>query len=235
MEQQLQEGFYRFRPTDSERLKLLLRFIAKQEMNDSGFITTNIDVYGGEEPWEIYNHGVSCGNDDDDNADSSNYRYFITKLKKKSKAGYNREVGNKGSWKQQDKAKSVHYENVGNSSLVVIGCKKSLCYVNKDQCYNQSDGHWLMKEYELSNVILQKFDEDCRDYVLCAIKRKSCSTDYIERPLARVQYQVNDLGDYMQSNSGHYVESETDMTTQNEVPELEVLDYQLEVLGMKRT
>nr|XP_009766553.1 PREDICTED: NAC domain-containing protein 78-like [Nicotiana sylvestris] len=176
MEQQLQEGFYRFRPTDSERLKLLLRYIAKQEMNDSGFITTNIDVYGGEEPWEIYNHGVPCGNDDD-NADSSNYRYFITKLKKKSKAGYNREVGNKGSWKQQDKAKSVHYENVGNSSLVVIGCKKSLCYVNKEY-YNQNDGHWLMKEYELSSVILQKFDEDRRDYVLCAIKRMPHSTDY---------------------------------------------------------
>ncbi|KAK4341325.1 hypothetical protein RND71_039826 [Anisodus tanguticus] len=46
-----------------------------------------------------------------------------------------------------------------------------MSYVNK-KGYNKKDGHWLMKEYELSTAILQKFHEDCRDYVLCAIKKR---------------------------------------------------------------
>ncbi|XP_009774958.1 NAC domain-containing protein 40-like [Nicotiana sylvestris] len=163
-----EEGF-RFRPTDSEGLTFLLRFVAGQEMHDSGFITTNVDVYGKQEPWEIYDSGVPCGDDED----NSSYRYFITKLKKKSNARYHRSVGNKGTWKQDNKGKPVHYKNMGNSSSVVnIGSKTSLSYKNK-KFYpeDQKDGHWLMKEYELSKVILHKFDQDRRDYVLCAIKK----------------------------------------------------------------
>lgn len=53
--------------------------------------------------------------------------YFITKLKKQSKARYRRAVGNKGSWKQDAKGKPVHYKNIGNASSVVnIGSKMSL-------------------------------------------------------------------------------------------------------------
>ncbi|XP_075107199.1 NAC domain-containing protein 1-like [Nicotiana tabacum] len=161
----LEEGF-RFRPTDSEGLMFLLRFVAGQEMHDSGFITTNVDVYGKQEPWEIYDNGVPCGDDDE----STNYRYFITKLKKKSNARYHRSVGNKGTWKQDNKGKPVHYINT--SSVVNIGSKTNLSYKNKVfYPEDQKDGHWLMKEYELSKVILHKFDQDCRDYVLCAIKK----------------------------------------------------------------
>ncbi|XP_070054000.1 uncharacterized protein [Nicotiana tomentosiformis] len=124
-----QEGF-RFRPTDSEGLMFLLRFVAGQEMHDSGFITTNVDVYGKQEPWEIYDNG-------------------------------------------DNKGKPVHYKNMGNASSVVnIGSKTNLSYKNKEfYPEDQKDGHWLMKEYELSKVILHKFDQDCRDYVLCAIKK----------------------------------------------------------------
>lgn len=163
----LEDGF-RFRPTDSEGLMFLLRFVAGQEMHDSGFITTNVDVYGKQEPWEIYDNGVPCGDDED----STSYRYFITKLKKKSNARYHRSVGNKGTWKQDAKDKPVHYKNMGNTSSVVnIGSKTCLSYKNK-KFYpeDQKDGHWLMKEYKLSKVILHKFDEERRDYVLCAIK-----------------------------------------------------------------
>ena len=52
----------------------------------------------------------------------------------------------------------------------VIGSKKSMCYKKKG--YKQEHGHWLMKEYDLSPHILDKFDKDCRDFVLCAIKKK---------------------------------------------------------------
>ncbi|XP_019261439.1 PREDICTED: NAC transcription factor 32-like [Nicotiana attenuata] len=149
MEQLGQEGF-RFRPTDSERLMFLLRFVAGQEMHDSGFITTNVDVYGKQEPWEIYDHGVPCGDDED----STSYRYFITKLKKKSNARYHRSVGNKGTWKQDNKGKPVHYKSMGNTSSVVnIGSKTNLSYKNKEfYPEDQKDGHWLMKEYELSKI-----------------------------------------------------------------------------------
>lgn len=168
MEQLGQVGF-RFRPTDSEGLMFLLRFVAGQEMHDSGFITTNVDVYGKQEPWEIYDNGVPCGDDDD----KTNYRYFITKLKKKSNVRYHRSVGNKGTWKQDNKGKPVHYKNMGNaSSGVNIGSKTNLSYKNKEfYPEDQKDGHWLMKEYELSKLILHKFDQDRRDYVLCAIKK----------------------------------------------------------------
>lgn len=31
-------------------------------MNDSGFITTNVDIYGAdEEPWKIYSHEIPYG------------------------------------------------------------------------------------------------------------------------------------------------------------------------------
>ncbi|XP_055835735.1 NAC domain-containing protein 78-like [Solanum dulcamara] len=165
----LKEGF-RFRPTDAEAITFLLRFIAGKAMNDSGFITTNVNTYSKQlEPWDIYSHGVPCDNDDGDN-DCSQYRFFITKLKKKSEFKYSRIVGNKGSWKQQDKSKPVR-----NNGGIVIGYKKSMSYVNKG--YNQDNGHWLMKEYDLSTKILDKFDNDCRDYVLCAIKKRTPTKD----------------------------------------------------------
>ncbi|XP_015072777.1 NAC domain-containing protein 78-like [Solanum pennellii] len=161
----LQEGF-RFSPTDEEALTFLLRFIAGKLMEDSGFITFHVDTYGEQEPWDIYNQGVSCCNDDD----CSQYRFFITNLKKKSKSRYSRNVGNKGgSWKQEDKSKPIR-----KSDGAVIGSKKSMCYKKKG--YKQEHGHWLMKEYDLSPHILDKFDKDCRDFVLCAIKKKKSSS-----------------------------------------------------------
>ncbi|KAL3348054.1 hypothetical protein AABB24_021612 [Solanum stoloniferum] len=50
-----------------------------------------------------------------------------------------------------------------------------MCYMNKG--YKQENGHWLMKEYDLSTYILDKFDKDCRDYVLCATKKRTLTKD----------------------------------------------------------
>ncbi|KAK4341324.1 hypothetical protein RND71_039825 [Anisodus tanguticus] len=88
----IKEGFC-FRPADAQVFMFLLRFIARQDMNDSEFITTNVYVYGKQEPWNIYDHGVPCGDDDGDN-DCSQYLFFITKLKKKNKSMYNCNIGN---------------------------------------------------------------------------------------------------------------------------------------------
>ncbi|KAF3626135.1 hypothetical protein FXO38_29435 [Capsicum annuum] len=65
-----------------------------------------------------------------------------------------------------------------STSTVVIGCKKKMHYmVNNNEEHREDDGHyWLMKEYKLSNVILHQFDDDRRDYVLCAIKKKFIET-----------------------------------------------------------
>ncbi|KAH0724846.1 hypothetical protein KY284_000714 [Solanum tuberosum] len=79
---------YRFYLAASEGLTFLLRFVAKKEIKDNELITTNLDVYGEEEPGEIYSHGVSSGGVGDDN--SHNYGYFITKKNK----GETRAFGN---------------------------------------------------------------------------------------------------------------------------------------------
>ncbi|PHU13474.1 hypothetical protein BC332_14679 [Capsicum chinense] len=117
-----------------------------------------------EEPWKIYSRGVPCGA-----ADDSLYRYFLTK-----------KSSNLGNWKLQDEGKPVHRDS--SSSIVVIGSKKKMRYmVNNNEEHREDDGHyWLMKEYKLSNVILHQFDDDCRDYVLYAIKKKfieTCSSE----------------------------------------------------------
>lgn len=68
----LEEGF-RFSPTDEEALTFLLRFIGGKLMDSSLFmwiLTVN------------KNQGVSSCNEDD----CSQYRFFITNLKKKSKS-----------------------------------------------------------------------------------------------------------------------------------------------------
>ncbi|PHT34821.1 hypothetical protein CQW23_26621 [Capsicum baccatum] len=150
-----------FHPTDTKGVTFLQKFMAKQEMNDSGFITTNIDVYDlEEEPWKIYSRGVPCGA-----ADDSLYRYFITK-----------KCSNLGNWKLQDERKPFHRDS--SSSTVVIGCKKKMRYmVNNNEEHREDNGHYrLMKEYKLSNVILHLFDDDRRDYVLCAIKKNFIET-----------------------------------------------------------
>ncbi|KAM3322351.1 hypothetical protein P3S67_003502 [Capsicum chacoense] len=105
-----------------------------------------------------------------------------SKIKKKKKSLGNdkkkdrfcRIVGEKlGTWKQQDKGENVILRSFGkqNKSLV-IGQKKSLCYETTRCC--PDDGKWLMKKYMFYETILNKFSKSkFRDYVICAIKRKS--------------------------------------------------------------
>lgn len=59
----------------------------------------------------------------------------------------------------------------------MIGYKKNMSYVNKG--YDRKNGHWLMKEYELSMDILEKFDHDCRHYVLCALKKRTSTATMV--------------------------------------------------------
>ncbi|KAH0712035.1 hypothetical protein KY289_007994 [Solanum tuberosum] len=99
---------------------------------------------------------LQSGSDDD-----YSYRYFITKK------------NNNGTWKQQGEEIPIFFK-IGNVSTAhVIGTKKKMHHVHEF-------GHWIMKQYELSPVFLSKFDEDRKDYVLCAIKREyidECSFD----------------------------------------------------------
>ena len=62
--------------------------MAKKRDKWKELITTNLDVYGEEEPGEIYYHGVSFGEVGNDNNHS--YGYFITKKNK----GETRALGN---------------------------------------------------------------------------------------------------------------------------------------------
>ncbi|XP_070035500.1 NAC domain-containing protein 96-like [Nicotiana tabacum] len=138
----LGEG-YRFRPTDSELVKFLL------------------------------SHGHSTGGVED-NWDTCIYRYFITP-RKKNKGRFSRIVGRRGgTWIQQDKGRAVTIKSCDQRKRdLIIGRMKSMCYNNK--CINSddyNDGKWLMKEYVLSDPILNKFsNSERKDYVICAIKK----------------------------------------------------------------
>lgn len=124
---------YHFHSSAKERLQFFLRFVAKSAMNDDGLITTNLDVYGEEEPWGIYSQGVPTGGLEADDDDYS-YRYFITKKN-----------NNNGNWKQQGEEIPIFFK-IGNvSTSLVMGTKKKMHYVHEF-------GHWIMKQYKLSPV-----------------------------------------------------------------------------------
>ncbi|KAH0776281.1 hypothetical protein KY290_007692 [Solanum tuberosum] len=94
---------YRFHPSASEGLEYFYKIQGEKR---DGLISTNLDVYGEEEPWEIYGQGVPS---DDD-------RYFITKKNKG-------ETEKKGTWKQP-----IPYKLPSSSSQVR---KKKMHHVHK--------------------------------------------------------------------------------------------------------
>ncbi|WMV26645.1 hypothetical protein MTR67_020030 [Solanum verrucosum] len=121
----LKEGF-RFSPSDAEAVTFLLRFIAGKFMNDSGFITTHVVTVGG---LDLFPDSVfpDCVNKNHGTFTLMEYPAVMTTTvvsiassSQSSRRKASRDVGNKGSWKQQDKSKPVR-KNGGP----VIGYKKA--------------------------------------------------------------------------------------------------------------
>ncbi|XP_044473981.1 NAC domain-containing protein 41-like [Mangifera indica] len=138
----------KFRPTDDELIghylhhKIFCGLPLYRYFN-----IKDCDLYGSQEPWEIWEFYKRNSGDDED-------LYFFTVLKKKSSNGKRicRRIGS-GSWMGEDAAKEIQ------TNGKVIGSKKRYRYENKG---SEHDGGWIMHEYSLSG-----HDE----YVLCRIRK----------------------------------------------------------------
>ncbi|MCD7452022.1 hypothetical protein HAX54_014716 [Datura stramonium] len=148
-----------FEPYDDEQLmNCLLKFVCGVPIQCHRI--RFVELYGNKKPSELFQT-------------SSDHvlNYFFTQLKKKTGNGknFNRAiVGGGGSWKGLDNSKSV-YDKKGS----LIGFKKSFRFYDG---HHPSGIHvWNMKEYRLSNKILEALRQRRQirheDFVVCCVKR----------------------------------------------------------------
>ncbi|XP_070008910.1 NAC domain-containing protein 83-like [Nicotiana sylvestris] len=142
-----------FRPSDTDLIMQLLKFVAGKCLLTEGLIVF-ADVYSKE----------SCQLIGEIN--SKKTHYFLTQLKKKSTdARFSRITGN-GSWTQRNKGKEILDED----GSLIIGYKRSLSYKNKKD--SSLNGRWLMMEYFLADSLLQQLkSNEAKEFVICAVKK----------------------------------------------------------------
>ncbi|XP_075107285.1 NAC domain-containing protein 46-like [Nicotiana tabacum] len=118
-----------FRPSDTDLIMQLLKFVAGKCLPTEGLIGF-ADVYSNE-PWRLIG-----------DISSMKTHYFLTQLKKKkpTDARYNRTTAN-GTWTQQNKGKKILDED----ESLIIGYKRSLSYKHKKD--SSLNGYWMMTEY----------------------------------------------------------------------------------------
>ncbi|XP_044489972.1 NAC domain containing protein 50-like [Mangifera indica] len=138
----------RFRPSDDELIGYYLhRKIFGCLPLPCNIIVKVCDLYGSQEPWEIWEFYKRNFDDNED-------LYFFTALKKKSSMSnrISRKIGS-GSWMSEDAATEIRTDGK------VIGCKKRYRYEKKG---SEHDGGWIMHEYSLLGH---------GKYVLCRIQK----------------------------------------------------------------
>ncbi|TMW90175.1 hypothetical protein EJD97_016117 [Solanum chilense] len=141
----------RFRPTDEQLIRYLIKFVVSKNYvcNDIEFE----ELYGSKKPWELLE-------------DSSDTKYFFTKLKKRD-TRFSRTLVGGGSWKGKSKGKSIGANK--------IGIKKTYNYEEnkKDEVNGVS---WIMKEYSLDDKVIKLLSNrgvmKHKDVVLCYIRCK---------------------------------------------------------------
>lgn len=146
---------FKFRPSDQELIEHYL-YSKVFELPIPCDIVRECDLYGSQEPWEIWESFGGPGLNADEDL------YFFTRLKKKTSKGSRicRIIGS-GAWQGEDAGSQIV-----SPCQVVIGLKKRYRYENKG-C--RDSGCWIMHEYSLdSSVLGQKKDTD---YVLCRIRK----------------------------------------------------------------
>ncbi|KAJ0041310.1 hypothetical protein Pint_27268 [Pistacia integerrima] len=149
---------YVFDPTDCELVGFYLcNKIANQSISGIDYLIPQYDLYGSEEPWQIWNffkQRLGQKRDDQD-------LYFFTQLKKKTSKGskIDRSVGT-GTWQGEDGGRGIVIDNMR------IGTKKRFRYENKD---SYQHGGWIMHEYSLDSSFLGPNQHS--DYVVCRIRK----------------------------------------------------------------
>ncbi|XP_016452652.1 NAC domain-containing protein 78-like [Nicotiana tabacum] len=182
---------FRFRPTDEELIRYLLKFVSCKSFSFDHIRVENL--YGKKKPSDIFENNFL--------GDDTKVNYFFTKLKRTKTGGsrFSRGLIGGGCWKGLDKHKPVF------KGSKLVGFKKSFRYLEKDSRTEKSVDQeiknivWNMKEYSLNDSILKVLRQrniiQHEDYVLCCIKRKSVHAN-----------DHKELGDHMEiADSGNNV------------------------------
>lgn len=162
-----------FSPTDSQ----LVRYFLVSNFA-SNFIIYDCDLFGQDEPWEIWDKYSGLF------SDPPVLYFFISSLKKMGYKGrgcnFERTVGS-GTWNQKEASKVV-YDN-DDQERNPIGRKRKLRYVNQGSIHH---GEWYLEEYtslvDECAILLLKKNERCKSSSSesTSVKRKRRQIDQLE-------------------------------------------------------
>ncbi|KAI3464080.1 hypothetical protein Pfo_020743 [Paulownia fortunei] len=151
----------RFQPSEKEKIAYLLYKVNGKPLPSDDFISINtVDIYGDEEPWEIFK-------DFEDHE-----KYFFTRLKSYGKR-YRRIVG-KGVWQRY-----AYDVSICDSKNEEIGFLKRYQYKNKKNV--DQDGNWFLKQYILADKFKCCVKDEYIDYTFCSVSRYHEGSDKEKR------------------------------------------------------
>ncbi|THG23952.1 hypothetical protein TEA_015961 [Camellia sinensis var. sinensis] len=195
-------------PTNEELVShYLFKKAIEEPLSYEGVILEH-DLYGDEEPWDIFWRSNW-------NKNVSNYYYYTTLKKKKCKnqkfgKRFARTVGKGGTWS------GVDSQPIRNQKRVLIGCKKNFVYEKRGSAQH---GRWLMKEY------IQRFSH-MRNQVERSRKKPGKISD---GEVLQAEPVLNDqLGEYRYLNSEQIMQQATTSIT---AVEQEVQSHELDKLN----
>ncbi|KAG6737727.1 hypothetical protein POTOM_059257 [Populus tomentosa] len=165
---------FRFNPTEAE---LACHYLYNKVMGlplSCPYIIQDYDLYGHEEPWQIwenfgeYNNTTSDDEDDDEveaGPSPQNDLFFFTNLRKINpglkSSKFDRGVGSNGGRWHGDDVHSFH-------SKGITWNRRRYCYKNPN--IGTPDASWIMLEYSLDDSLMQNVPHYT---VLCRIRKKS--------------------------------------------------------------
>ncbi|KAL7257754.1 hypothetical protein ACSBR1_003965 [Camellia fascicularis] len=199
----------KFLPTNEELVShYLFKKAIEEPLSYEGVILER-DLYGDEEPWDIFWRSNW-------NKNVSNYYYYTTLKKKKCKnqkfgKRFSRTVGKGGTWS------GVDNQPIRNQKGVLIGCKKNFVYEKRGSAQH---GRWLMKEFSLDGALLDHVkrlkQENYKDLVICEIKWKDQGRNRArsgDGEVLQAEPVLNDqLGEYRYLNSEQIMQQATTST-----------------------
>ncbi|XP_015054988.1 NAC domain-containing protein 100-like [Solanum pennellii] len=141
----------RFRPIDEQLIRYLIKFVVSKN-----YVCKDIEfeeLYGSKKAWELLE-------------DSSDTKYFFTKLKKRD-TRFSRTLVGGGSWKGKSKGKPVGANKAGT--------KRTYNY-EENKKNEVNDVSWIMKEYSLDDKVIKLLSNrgvmKHKDVVLCYVRCK---------------------------------------------------------------
>lgn len=165
---------FRFNPTEAE---LACHYLYNKVMGlplSCPYIVQDYDLYGHEEPWQIWenfgeHNNTTSDDEDDDEVEAGpspqDDLFFFTNLRKINRgmksSKFDRGVGSNGGRWHGDDVHSFH-------SKGITWNRRRYCYKNPN--IGTPDASWIMLEYSLDDSLMQNVPHYT---VLCRIRKKS--------------------------------------------------------------